>query len=52
MIKGIEAKWQGLNITLTIPHKKHPAAAIMTPPDIQASTTEIKLSNTPALPFI
>lgn len=27
-INGIDAMWQGLNITLTIPHIKHPAAAV------------------------
>ena len=32
----MEAIWQGLSATLTTPHKKHPSAAIPTPPAIHS----------------
>jgi hypothetical protein len=45
MIRGIEAKWHGLNRTLTIPHKKHPTAAMVDPLAIHSLTVKTRESS-------
>jgi hypothetical protein len=45
----MEARWQGLNTTLIMPHKKQPKAASIVPPVIHSFAVKKMLSSIQAL---